>query len=261
MKFYYCSDLHLDNFYNQSRIDKYYYPPALTADIKEYKKSCLIIAGDFCVKNLMYRQLSLINEICSKFKHVFYVEGNHENYKWNMSIEYDYSNMPKNFHVLNNSVYELNDIIVYGGTMWANLSDISNLDKFNISSMINDFRIIYSNETDLFSIDDSTSHYNVFIENLYEAQINAESKNKKLIVVSHFAPSMKSVTPEFKGDPLNPYFCNEIDDLIENSDISAWVHGHVHSNHDYRIGNTRILCNPRGYPSELNKFKLKHFKV
>jgi predicted NBD/HSP70 family sugar kinase len=37
---------------------------------------------------------------------------------------------------------------------------------------------------------------------------------------------------------------------IKGMDIKCWVHGHTHSTHDYMIGNTRVLCNPRGYPRE-----------
>jgi 3',5'-cyclic AMP phosphodiesterase CpdA len=27
-----------------------------------------------------------------------------------------------------------------------------------------------------------------------------------------------------------------------------WLHGHVHTSHDYMLGSTRVVCNPRGYP-------------
>jgi len=26
-----------------------------------------------------------------------------------------------------------------------------------------------------------------------------------------------------------------------------WIHGHVHESHEYRIGQTTVSCNPRGY--------------
>ena len=29
-----------------------------------------------------------------------------------------------------------------------------------------------------------------------------------------------------------------------------WIHGHTHCKFDYNIGNTRIVTNPSGYPSE-----------
>ena len=31
-----------------------------------------------------------------------------------------------------------------------------------------------------------------------------------------------------------------------------WIHGHIHDSHDYTIGNTRVIANPRGYIDELN---------
>jgi hypothetical protein len=27
-----------------------------------------------------------------------------------------------------------------------------------------------------------------------------------------------------------------------------WLRGHVHKSLDYTIGDTRVICNPRGYP-------------
>jgi len=29
--------------------------------------------------------------------------------------------------------------------------------------------------------------------------------------------------------------------------IKLWVHGHTHDPYDYVIGETRVVCNPRGY--------------
>ena len=38
--------------------------------------------------------------------------------------------------------------------------------------------------------------------------------------------------------------------LIEAGQPELWVHGHVHNRVDYRIGATRIVCNPRGHVEE-----------
>ena len=29
-----------------------------------------------------------------------------------------------------------------------------------------------------------------------------------------------------------------------------WFHGHTHDTYDYMIDQTRILCNPKGYPMQ-----------
>ena len=27
-----------------------------------------------------------------------------------------------------------------------------------------------------------------------------------------------------------------------------WIHGHTHGSKDYMLGDTRVICNPGGYP-------------
>ena len=47
---------------------------------------------------------------------------------------------------------------------------------------------------------------------------------------------------------LNGGYMTELSEFIlDNPEIKLWTHGHTHSSHDYQIGNTRIVCNPRGY--------------
>ena len=73
------------------------------------------------------------------------------------------------------------------------------------------------------------------------------------IVVTHHAPSPRSVAPRFENDPLNPAFVSNLEAFIERYEPALWVHGHVHDSFDYRVGRTRIVCNPRGYfPDQLN---------
>ena len=41
--------------------------------------------------------------------------------------------------------------------------------------------------------------------------------------------------------------------MIRTYQPPLWIHGHMHSSFDYRIGLIRVVCNPRGYlPDELN---------
>ena len=39
-------------------------------------------------------------------------------------------------------------------------------------------------------------------------------------------------------------------DLIDEARPALWIHGHMHSRIDYRIGATRIVANPLGYDDE-----------
>jgi Icc-related predicted phosphoesterase len=73
------------------------------------------------------------------------------------------------------------------------------------------------------------------------------------IVVTHHAPSPRSISSRFQGNSLNPAFASNLESLIYQYQPALWVHGHMHESFDYMIGRTRIICNPRGYfPNELN---------
>jgi len=47
-------------------------------------------------------------------------------------------------------------------------------------------------------------------------------------------------------------FASNMEDLIFETGPDLWVHGHIHDSSDYRIGKTRVICNPRGYAHEPN---------
>lgn len=86
---------------------------------------------------------------------------------------------------------------------------------------------------------------------LYESQLQKILDSPSEIVVTHFSPSLQSVDKQFIGDILNPYFCNDLDEVIKKSNKKIWIHGHIHSQWDYMIGDCRVLANPWGYPNEV----------
>ena len=72
----------------------------------------------------------------------------------------------------------------------------------------------------------------------------AQGRWDKTLVVTHFAPSLRSADPRYGSQPGSASFCNADDDLIPRADV--WLHGHLHCRHDYFVGRTRVVCNPRG---------------
>jgi hypothetical protein len=51
-------------------------------------------------------------------------------------------------------------------------------------------------------------------------------------------------------DQLNRFFLCDMSGLIERVQPPLWCFGHTHDAVDKDVGATRLLCNPRGYPSE-----------
>ena len=68
------------------------------------------------------------------------------------------------------------------------------------------------------------------------------------VVVTHHAPHPASLPAP--GFDLAHCYASDLSPLIEARQPDLWVHGHLHSRADYRIGATRIVCNPRGHIEE-----------
>ncbi len=51
--------------------------------------------------------------------------------------------------------------------------------------------------------------------------------------------------PRYRDDLLTAAFASDLDDLVAKATL--WVHGHLHASADYRLGDCRVVANPRGY--------------
>jgi hypothetical protein len=76
------------------------------------------------------------------------------------------------------------------------------------------------------------------------------------VVVTHFAPSLRSADPRYGLTPGTAGFCNHLDDLLPQAQL--WLHGHLHCHHDYvvqgasqgRPFSCRVVANPLGYANK-----------
>ena len=73
----------------------------------------------------------------------------------------------------------------------------------------------------------------------------AEPFDGRTVVVTHFAPSLRSADPRYGLTPGTAGFCNALDELLPRADL--WLHGHLHCAIDYRAGRCRVVANPLGY--------------
>ena len=69
-------------------------------------------------------------------------------------------------------------------------------------------------------------------------------------MLTHHAPSELSINEKYGDDETNNCFASNHTEFIKKSKIDLWAHGHTHTSFDYFIGDTRIICNPRGYGFE-----------
>ena len=82
-----------------------------------------------------------------------------------------------------------------------------------------------------------------------ELQRAPQGRWDKTLVITHFAPSLRSADMRYGKQPGTASFCNADDELIVRADL--WLHGHVHCRHDYRVHRpgrapAQVVCQARG---------------
>jgi predicted phosphodiesterase len=68
------------------------------------------------------------------------------------------------------------------------------------------------------------------------------------VVVTHFAPSLRSADPRYGLVPGTAGFCNSLDDLLGQAQL--WLHGHLHHQQDYVAQGCRVVANTLGYAAK-----------
>lgn len=263
-KFRLISDLHLEFLVDEFHKTKIYTTGTAIKSVSERalelipvmddeKEQTLILAGDICNARDVMQLSDFFSALNDRFKSVIYIVGNHEYYfhNYQKTVEYIKCVLEQfdNITVLNNQVVELDDCLIVAGTMWTNFDNENPMSMEYARGAMSDYRLV-NNGSRLLSPYDTVDEFKQFMsvfDNLHKYP------DKPLVVVTHHAPSYKSVTSQFVGSPLNPAFVNNLDNFISQMNIKYWFHGHVHSKCDYMIDNTRVIANPRGYGSFSNE--------
>ena len=271
MKIAICSDLHLEfgtiSLENPGDVD------------------VLILSGDICVARDMMnydahgivdfgkssRYHTFFQECSARFPHVLYVVGNHEHYhgdfKYTISDLKKYLGYLTNLHILDKEIFELNDTVFVGGTLWTDMNKEDPLTLHMISKMMNDFRTVDNSNREVtfktfdednkptfrtriarFSPEDAVEDHKKMLD--YIRIIYEQTPPwKTVVVVGHHTPSHNSCHPRYKDDrEMNGGYHSDLSEfMLDRPAIKLWTHGHTHEVFDYMVGECRVVCNPRGY--------------
>jgi Icc-related predicted phosphoesterase len=259
-KFHILSDLHLE-----------FYPLELPGG------DLLILAGDVCeIKNIKLDDIDLnkldksgndvrrkniakffLREI-PKYEKVLYVLGNHEHYGGKLNESKDLLEQKlrngniNNVQVLENESVEIDGILFIGSTLWTDCNKGDPLTIYNLRGGLNDYRYItyhYADANAYNKLRPGVTYRIHMISKEYIAQTLKANVDKPAVVITHHAPSHMSIAPEFAGEyHMNGGFASDLSNMmLDNSNIKCWLHGHTHTFFDYKIGDVRVICNPRGY--------------
>jgi DNA repair exonuclease SbcCD nuclease subunit len=194
---------------------------------------------------------------CSQeWDHVLYVMGNHEHYsgRWNRTEEAlrEELNRYPNIQLLEQSKLIINDTVFLGASIWTDMNNYDPITIHAVKDMMSDYRAITEVNNGNYHklrVDTTLNKHRQTVEWL---KMMLEEDKRKTVVVGHHAPSRQSIHPKYQSQTImNGAFCSSLENLMLDHDhLVLWTHGHVHDPWDYHIGNTRIVCNPHGYPDE-----------
>ncbi|KDD67617.1 metallophosphoesterase [Pseudomonas mandelii PD30] len=216
--------------------------PDVDADI-------VVLAGDIS------RPASAIEWAKSCPVPIVYVAGNHEFYGSDLISTYEHLNrlsQGTQIHVLEHSEYVHNGVRFLGCTLWSDyrLFDSAEHRAQGVdlaTKLMRDFTHIKISPDfpDLFSPAISQL---IFLQTVaWLEDCFTRDSTTPTVVVSHFAPTRLSISPLFENSPINASFVSDLEDRIKVWQPALWLHGHTHGSFDYQVGNTRVICNARGY--------------
>lgn len=253
MKFRLISDIH--NEVRCATAWEIYKVPPSNDDIN----TILIIAGDYIKPKHKHIIPTLFNQLSQQFKHVIYVLGNHEYWKSSLvragSKLKDLTKQCSNVHILDQESITIDGIHIIGATLWTDMKKNCPIVTYDAGLYMRDYKAIRGgtiNEPYKYKLN---VQYTMVLHNKHRDYIKkqlqyANDNNLKKLVVTHHAPSWLSLDEKHKHDSLSGAYVSDLSELILDESPDVWCHGHLHNSSDYVIGDTRILCNPLGYPFE-----------
>jgi predicted phosphodiesterase len=191
-------------------------------------------------------------------KPVLYVPGNHEYYGGSLdgvAAELEQLSSGTCIRVLDNAETRIGGVRFLGSTLWTDFALFADGERRAAAmaqgrSLLRDFSRIRLRQSaaTLFSPEDSVALFQRGAQWL-DAML-ATMHDGPTVVITHHAPSPRSIHPRFAGSLLNACFVSDAEHLLQGTRVPLWIHGHTHDSFDYLLNGTRVVCNPRGYAKD-----------
>lgn len=181
---------------------------------------------------------------------IIYLPGNHEYY--GLDFPTHHVAMAEaaerlGIHFLDNQEVVIGHVRFVGGTLWTDFSlhDRPKLAMQEAGNHMNDYHQITNGQA-LFCPEDTLALHQA-TRTFLERRL-LEPFDGKTVVVTHHAPSFRSLPKDRQDGPHAAAYASNLEPLAQQADV--WIHGHTHQRHNYQLGQCQVLCNPRGYITE-----------
>ena len=183
----------------------------------------------------------------ANYRQVLIVPGNHEYYNYcdvmDKGLQWKWL-FKNNVGYYQNQVVRIDDTDFIMSTLW---SRISPSDEYFVWKGMNDFRQIMYNGK-LLQTEEFNQMHSFCLDFIKQSLV--ETTAKHIVVITHHLPTLEVVAPYHKDSVLNSAFATDLNQLIADNRIDAWIYGHSHTNIDAEIDGTKVVCNQMGYVFE-----------
>ena len=238
MKIRHCSDLHCCWLKEVKDLE------VILPKMADDKRSILVVAGDIDAGK---RTEEVFRYLSKRFKYIIYCLGNHDYYGSTISKTIQIHEAMclnlKNVFLLNKNYIKIGDWTFVGGTLWTDfrLFNTPSISAETAEYYMNDYRNIKYDGYKRLRAKDTLIEFNKTLSEIKNV------KGENIIVVTHHAPSLKSVRIDFTTNSVTPAYASNLEEEIRALRPKYWIHGHLHTASDYQIGDTRVMSNPFGY--------------
>ncbi|MGV8917999.1 MAG: metallophosphoesterase [Pseudomonas sp.] len=184
---------------------------------------------------------------------VLYVPGNHEAYDSTLEDVYEEirnaCTETTNVHFLNGDELIFGPVRFLGATLWTDFllfgpEQVEESMEAAVAIALDYRRIRLATEDNRLLLPTDTAQFHALHKAWLQEKLQ-QPFDGKTVVITHMAPSMHSVAERYADDLSSAAFASNLDPMVAEADL--WIHGHMHDSFDYRIGDCRVVCNPRGY--------------
>jgi Icc-related predicted phosphoesterase len=223
-------------------------------DVPSVECDCVVLAGDVSIKR------QGLKWILQRFPDVpvIYICGNHEFYGEKLPHLTECLRKEckeTNVHFLENDFVTIGGVHFFGCTLWADMALHGDwlVGAAEAGQVMNDYKRI-RNSTRFYAHLSPKDTRQIHLKSVEAMrQFFEEHDARNTVVVTHHAPSIRSLPERRRSELISCAYASHLDGFIEEHQPQLWIHGHIHHNNDYRIGQTRILANPRAYPDDPNE--------
>ena len=158
-----------------------------------------------------------------------------------------------NVHLLENAAVELAGWRFLGCTLWTDFclhGAEHQVDAWaQAAALLTDYRRIHHSQEGRLLRSPDTIRWHETSRRWLDEQVR-RGNPERTVIVTHHAPSARSLPAHQGKDWLSPAFASNLDEWVASSEVPLWIHGHTHHCVHYRLGSTHVLANQRGYPQE-----------